>query len=175
MPSLNKYVIIREDLVQDPVIIITDGLLIGRLPECEVLLNHPAVSRTQAGIRGAGEDFYIFNLRESNPVKLNDKIVEQNSALASGDILEVGPFLLDIDRSHDALVLKISLRIGVVVSATDTLDPSRGTTQLVSPEAKQEPKVAAKRPAPLPGNKALDIFWDKRIRETGKVVKASAL
>lgn len=175
MTSLNKYVIIREDLVQDPVTIITDGLLIGRLPECQLLLNHPAVSRTQAGIRGSGEAFYIFNLRPTNPVKLNGKIVEQNSALAPGDILEVGPFLLEVDRSDDALVLKISLRIGIVVRATDTLDPTRDTSKLIPPEAADAPKVPAKRPAPLPGDKALDIFWDKRIRETGKIVKVSAL
>ena len=46
MPA-NKYVIIREDLVQDPATIITDGLLLGRLQECELLLNHPSVSRAQ--------------------------------------------------------------------------------------------------------------------------------
>ena len=36
MPQENKYIIIREDLVQDPVTIITDGLLVGRLQECEL-------------------------------------------------------------------------------------------------------------------------------------------
>ena len=54
MPQENKFVIIREDLVQDPVTIISDGLLIGRLLDCELLLNHPAVSRVQAGIKVVG-------------------------------------------------------------------------------------------------------------------------
>ena len=175
MPPLNKYVIIREDLGDDPVTIITEGLLIGRLPECELLLNHPAVSRTQAGIRGGEEAFYIFSLRPTNPVKLNGKIIQQNSALAAGDVVEVGPFLLEVDLVDDALVLKVSLRIGIVVRATDALDPTRDTSKLVPPEAAQAPKVAAARPAPLPSDKALDIFWDKRIRETGKIVKVSSL
>ena len=175
MPSLNKYVIIREDLVQDPVIIITDVLLIGRLPECELLLNHTEVSRTQAGIRGNEETFYIFSLRPTNPIKLNGKVIKQNSALAAGDVVEVGPFLLEIDLVDKALVLNVSLRIGIVVRATDAIDPTRDTSKLVPPEAEQVPKVAAKRPAPLAGDKALDIFWDKRIRETGKIVKVSSL
>ena len=41
----NKFIVVREDLVDDPATIINDGLLIGRLPECELLLNHPSVSR----------------------------------------------------------------------------------------------------------------------------------
>ena len=69
----NNYIIIREDLVQDPVTIISDGLLIGRLLECELLLNHPAVSRAQAGIKEVKGTYFLFSLRPSNPVKLNGK------------------------------------------------------------------------------------------------------
>jgi len=176
MPSPRKFIIIREDLVQDPLTIITEGLLIGRLPTCELPLNHPAVSRAQAGIRGLSDGFYLFSLRQSNPVKLNGNPVEQNSALAPGDVLEVGPFLLEIDRSDDALVIKVTLRIGMVVKATDDITPTLQTSKLRLETAAQAKKAAGKTAAaPLPGDKALDIFWDKRIREAGKMVKVSAL
>lgn len=176
MAQENKFVIIREDLVQDPVTIISEGLLIGRLLECELLLNHPSVSRAQAGIKEVSGSHYIFSLRASNPVKLNGKAVEANEALSPGDILEVGPFLLDIDRAEDALVITVSLQIGMVVEATDALTPQRGTTKLLPEQMPGEKKVHAKsRPAPLPGDKALDIFWDKRIREAGKMVRPSPL
>jgi pSer/pThr/pTyr-binding forkhead associated (FHA) protein len=176
MPSPRKFIIIREDLVQDPLTIITEGLLIGRLPTCELPLNHPAVSRAQAGIRGLSDGFYLFSLRQSNPVKLNGNPVEQSSALAPGDILEVGPFLLEIDRSEDALVIKVTLRIGMVVKATDDITPTLQTSQLRLETAAQAKKAAGRTAAtPLPGDKALDIFWDKRIREAGKMVKVSAL
>ncbi|MBC8029404.1 MAG: FHA domain-containing protein [Pyrinomonadaceae bacterium] len=174
----NRYIIIREDLVQDPVTIITEGLLIGRLLECELLLNHPAVSRAQAGIKGRGGNYYLFGLRPSNPVKLNGKPVEENEALASGDILEVGPFLLELDRTDDALVIKVSLIIGTTVETASVSSPNLGTQKLVLPsalagEGKRAPK--APRAAPLPGDKALDFFWDKRIREAGKMVRPSPL
>src|SRR6266508_3211714 len=111
MPQENKYHIVREDLVQDPVTIITDGLLIGRLQECEVLLNHPAVSRAQAGIKLVDGSYFLFSLRPSNPVMLNGKAVQENEALAPGDILEVGPFLLEIDLTEEALVIILDKRI----------------------------------------------------------------
>ncbi len=176
MPQGNKYVIIREDLVQDPVTIITDGLLLGRLQECELLLNHPAVSRAQAGIKLIGENYFLFGLRPSNPVKINGKAVEENEALAPGDVLEVGPFLLEVDLTEDALVLRVSLQIGTVVETTNLSSPNLGTAKLQPVPVPGEKKAHAKtRAAPIPGDKALDIFWDKRVREVGKMVRPSPL
>jgi hypothetical protein len=176
MAQENKYIIIREDLVQDPVTIITDGLLIGRLQECALLLNHPAVSRAQAGIKLVEESYFLFGLRPSNPVKLNGKAVGENEALAPGDLVEVGPFLLEIDFTDDALVIKVSLQIGTVVETTSSSSPNLGTAQLSAVPIQGGKKAHAKtRAAPLPGDKALDIFWDKRIREAGKMVRPSPL
>jgi len=177
MAPENKYVIIREDLVQDPVTIITDGLLIGRLQECELLLNHPSVSRAQAGIKLVKGSYFLFGLRPANPAKLNGKAVDENEALAPGDLLEVGPFLLEIDLTGDALVIKVSLQIGTVVETSSESGPKLDTTTKLDPaQLPGEKKAHARtRAAPLPGDKALDIFWDKRIREAGKMVRPSPL
>lgn len=170
---MSQFIIIREDLVQDPVTIITDGLLIGRLQECELHLNHPAVSRAQAGIKGIDDVYYLFSLRPANPPKLNGKPIEENEALAPGDVIEIRPFLLEIDRADDALVVKVALQIGTSVEELEASTGSVTTTKLVAPA---EGKRAAKpRAAPLPANKALDIFWDKRIRDAGKMVRPSPL
>lgn len=173
----NTYVIIREDLVQDPVTIISDGLLVGRLVECELLLNHPAVSRAQAGIKEINGTYFLFGLRPSNPVNLNGKAVVGNEALSAGDILEVGPFLLHIENNEDALVIEVTLHIGRVADLSNVSSPDLTTAKLEELEAAAEGKKAAKtpRPPPLPGDKALDIFWDKRIREAGKLVRPSPL
>lgn len=171
---MSRFIIIREDLVQDPLTILTDGLLIGRLLQCELVLNHPAVSRVQAGIKWIDDVYYLFSLRPGNPPKLNGGAVEENEALAPGDIVEIGPFQLEIDREEIELVLKVSLRIGVVPGIHDTDIPYQHTTDPLA--LLTEGKKAAKpRAAPLPGNKALDFFWDKRIREAGKMVRPSPL
>src|SRR5262247_764329 len=106
---MNQYVIIRDDLLVDPVTIISEGLLIGRLLQCELLLNHPSVSRVQAGIKQFGDNYYIFSLRPGNPGKLNGKPVEENEALAAGDILKVGPYQLQIGSTDGALVIRVEL------------------------------------------------------------------
>lgn len=169
----NQYNIIRDDLLTDPVTIITEGVLIGRLLQCEVLLNHPSISRVQAGIKQIDDDYYLFALRPSNPVILNGKPVEENEALAPGDIMRVGPFQLDVDETEDALVIRVSLLIGMEASAIDVSSGSLSTEHLVAPEPGK--KHAKPRPAPIKGTKALDIFWDKRIREAGKMVRPSPL
>ena len=60
MPAKNQYHIIRDDLPIDPLTIISDGLLIGRLSQCELMLNHPSVSRVQAGIKQFENNYYLF-------------------------------------------------------------------------------------------------------------------
>lgn len=174
MEQNNKFIIIREDLLQDPVTIISEGLLIGRLKECELLLNHPYVSRAQAGIKEIDGNYYVFPLRTSNPVKLNGEPVEENEALAPGDVLEIQPFILEIDNTDDALVIKVSLQIGTTIEDIDVSSASLETSKLE--ERQLAGKRAAKpRAAPLPGTKTLDIFWDKRIREAGKMMRHSPL
>ena len=171
-----QFIIVREDLLLDPVTIITDGLLIGRLKECELLLNHPSVSRVQAGIKAIEGNYYLFNLRPLNPVILNGRPIEENEALATGDVLEVGPFLLDIDRQAEGLYLTVTFRIGMQAEGADASTDSLTTQKLEQAPAEGEPKKKrAPRAAPLPGTKALDIFWDKRIREAGKMVRPSVL
>ena len=172
MPVNNQFIIIRQDLTIDPVTIISEGLLIGRLSECEVRLNHPSVSRVQAGIKQFENGYYLFSLRPKNPVMLNGRPVEDNEALAAGDIIEIGPFHLEIDTAESALVVRVELRIGAQPSEIDVSDPGLSTDNLERPV---EGKAKKPRPAPIAGTKALDIFWDKRIREAGKMVRPSPL
>ena len=172
MPVNNQYIIIRDDLPVDPVTIISDGLLIGRLLECEVLLNHPSVSRVQAGIKQFENTYYLFSLRPKNPVLLNGKPVVENEALAAGDIIQAGPFQLAIDTTDEGLVIRVELQIGTKLSAIDLSEPGVSTDNLVAPE---DGKAKKPRPKLIAGTKALDIFWDKRIREAGKMMRPSPL
>ena len=67
----SKFVIIREDLNVDPLALVTEGLKIGRLPNCEIVLNHPTVSRLHAGINEAEGRFYLFNFSHSSGTSIS--------------------------------------------------------------------------------------------------------
>ena len=135
------------------------------------MLNHPSVSRAQAGIKQVEDDYYL-RVTAKEPVILNGKPVEENEALAAGDIIEVGPFHLQIDTADDALVIRVELRIGMKPSEIDVSDPGLTTGNLDVPT---EGKAKKPRAAPIASNKALDIFWDKRIRDAGKMARPSPL
>ena len=74
-------------------------------------------------------------LRPRNPV-LNGKPVEENEALASGDVIEVEPFRLEIDTVEAALAIRVELQIGMKLSEIDVSDPGLSTDNLVAPDPK---------------------------------------
>ena len=110
------FIIIREDLQIDPVTIMAEGLLIGRIPISELLLNHPTVSRLQAGITNSEGEFFIRNLRMSNPIMLNGEVLADYEALADGDVVGIGPFAITISFARGALTLRVSLQIAATSS-----------------------------------------------------------
>ena len=184
------FIIIREDLQVDPVTIVAEGLLVGRLPTCELLLNHPSVSRLHAGITSVEGDYYIRNLRRGNPIMLNGAPFEEYEALADGDVIGIGPFALNIHFAQGILVINVSLQIAATAGdavvrreASGLWDlPTTVHLELPSTPPEGEPTPAAhKKPSPrkakpaASSSNALDVFWDKRITSATKTIKPSPL
>jgi FHA domain-containing protein len=163
----STFIIVREDRGVDPTTLVAEGLKIGRAPGCDLLLNHPAVSRLHAGIREIQGRFYLFNLSASNATTLNGRVValEQAEALASGDQVRIGPFFLQMNRQDAALEITVSLQFGLRI----------GEAEAREEEVVAQPVVARQAMAP-PSNEvadALDLFWGKRTRE--KAARQSSL
>src|SRR6266576_3438922 len=89
-------IIMREERGVDLRIRVVEALRIGRDPDCELLLNHPTISRQQAGIKEIQGHFYLFHFSSTNATTLNGKLVapEAPEALASGDNVRMGPLFL---------------------------------------------------------------------------------
>jgi hypothetical protein len=182
------FIIIREDLQIDPVTIVAEGLLIGRIPTVELLLNHPTVSRLQAGITNSEGAFFVRNLRVSNPIMLNGEVLADYEALADGDVVGIGPFAINISFARGALTLKVSLQIAATSSDAVTRREVSGLWELEetlrgSAAFGPEPQAGAHHRR-LPSrnirsaessSRALDIFWDKRITAATKSVQPSPL
>ncbi|MFN2456040.1 MAG: FHA domain-containing protein [Pyrinomonadaceae bacterium] len=185
----STFIITREDYNVDPVTLLTEALTIGRLPGCELLLNHPSVSRTHAGIKEVDGHFYVFNLSPSNSTTLNGKLIEQRAALAPGDKLQIGTFFLQIERAdHHTLEISVSLKIAARVGE----DP-QANAELSTPADESARPHTADETAPANlvaaapdardakgeevenSEAALDVFWQKRKREAGKMARQSPL
>jgi pSer/pThr/pTyr-binding forkhead associated (FHA) protein len=165
----SKFNIIREDLNVDPTTLVTDGLKIGRSPSCELVLNHPSVSRLHAGINEAGGRFYIFNFSHSSGTAINGRIVAIESAevLADGDVVQIGPFFLQLEREGEGLSIRVTVEVAIRVGDAE------GRVEMPQAEPQGAPAAAAQDSAEI--SDALNVFWEKRKREAGKMQRISPL
>ncbi|MFL6258006.1 MAG: FHA domain-containing protein [Pyrinomonadaceae bacterium] len=163
----SKFIIERDDLNVDPVTLVTDGLKIGRLPSCELVLNHPSVSRLHAGITMAGGLHYLYNFSSSSGTTLNGRVVatESGEVLADGDLVQIGPFFLEVARADDAL------RLGVTLEVATNLSDSQYRVE--TPTGPSPFKTRPTGTSEL--SQALNVFWEKRKREAGKMQRVSPL
>ncbi|MGH9224781.1 MAG: FhaA domain-containing protein [Acidimicrobiales bacterium] len=66
-----------------------DPVSIGRLPECDVVLSDPNVSRRHAEVRRRGNDFVVVDLGSTNGTKVNGAGVRERR-LNDGDEIALG-------------------------------------------------------------------------------------
>jgi pSer/pThr/pTyr-binding forkhead associated (FHA) protein len=164
----SRFVITREDLNVDPAVFVSDGLKIGRLPSCELVLNHPSVSRLHAGINEADGRFYLYNFSHSSGTALNGRIIaaEEAEALVGGDVIQIGPYFLYVERGDDTLHIRVRLEV------TSNVGEAEGRVETQQqPQAEQTRDSAAGQEL----SQALNVFWDKRKREAGKMQRVSPL
>ncbi len=75
-----------------------DPLVIGRLPECDVVLADSNVSRRHAELRRKGDGVFVTDLGSTNGTKVNGTSVRDH-LLASGDEISVGSTKLIFEMS----------------------------------------------------------------------------
>lgn len=166
----SRFIITREDLNVDPITLATDGLKIGRLPGCEIVLNHPTVSRLHVGINKADNRFYIFNFSHSSGTLLNGRVIaiEEAEVLADGDVLQIGPFFLIAERSGEALHLRVSLQMAMKLGEAEARDESHAPP-LHAGKSGQDAGLTSGI------SDSLNVFWEKRKREAGTMHRLSSL
>lgn len=76
-----------------PYRLLADQITLGRLPDNDVVLNHPQVSAHHARLTREKGDYYLTDLNSSNHVYVNG--IQQNSVpLRMNDEIRIGPFKL---------------------------------------------------------------------------------
>jgi len=76
----------------------TDPVVIGRLPECTIVLGDPNVSRRHAELRRVGDAVVVTDLGSTNGTRVNGTTVREQH-LASGDEISVGSTTLVFELS----------------------------------------------------------------------------
>ncbi|MDQ4091698.1 MAG: DUF3662 domain-containing protein [Actinomycetota bacterium] len=71
------------------VVVGEDPVTIGRLPECDIVLSDPNVSRRHAEIRRQGNGFVVADLGSTNGTRVNGAGVKERR-LDDGDVITVG-------------------------------------------------------------------------------------
>ncbi len=145
-----KFTISFSDLEKSTITVGKDGIFIGRLDTCEVVLEHKSVSRIHAGINFRDSKYFLVNLSTSNPLTLNGRMLrpQKEDVLADGDTIQIGPFTLSVGRFADEVVLVVESRFSDQIP--------KGTGGLT-------PKPKAPPPAAAEG--VLQVFWEKRSRQ----------
>lgn len=194
MADSSRFIIKRKDRLGevDDVVIDTEGLTIGRLRGNDLALNHPAVSRTHSGVKEIGEDFWYFNLSQSNGSLLNGELVTR-APLADGDVVQIGPYLLQMNYLPGALSISVEavLEVQPLSARTGRLgtegEEAVGTVLVRVPQLPKKETLTPGGTKRLQGTgmltvflapldqQALEVFWQKRQREAGKIADQTPL
>lgn len=74
-----------------------DRTLIGRAPECDVLVFDAQVSRHHAQILKLGDAYVLEALQQANPAIVNDRVMLTRRRLIDGDLIVLGTVVLEVD------------------------------------------------------------------------------
>lgn len=80
------------------VMVEAEPVVIGRLPECAVVLNDPNVSRRHAEIRRQGTEVVVVDLQSTNGTRVNGAPIRER-VLVDGDEITVGTTSLRFETS----------------------------------------------------------------------------
>lgn len=70
-----------------------EEVVIGRVGECDVVLNHITVSRKHASIKKTPDGYVVMDLKSANGLRVNDKDVTE-AVLKDDDEIQIGNYTL---------------------------------------------------------------------------------
>jgi pSer/pThr/pTyr-binding forkhead associated (FHA) protein len=147
-----KFTVTFANLERESLALQKDGILIGRLDSCDIVLDDKTVSRVHAAINFRNGKYLLVNISSANVITLNGRRLgpEKDDVLADGDTIQVGPFTVLAGRIGDELLLVVDEQYtGLSTRKTSETAPSEKPAEPAAPE--------------LEG--VLKAFWEKRTRE----------
>lgn len=66
-----------------------ETMIIGRHPNCEIVLDYGAISREHARITSADDNYYIEDLKSRNGTFLNSNLIDRITPIFDGDLIRI--------------------------------------------------------------------------------------
>jgi pilus assembly protein CpaF len=73
------------------------AVVLGKNPDCDVVLASPKVSRKHAEIVARDGALFIHDLGSTNGTRLNGKLIEGEQPLRKGDVIEIAPYRIQLE------------------------------------------------------------------------------
>ncbi len=118
------------------------SLLIGRLPECDVLLSDTLVSRMHARISVQGDSVVVEDLHSTNGVYVNGQRVGHSTVLCEGDRILIGTVEFSLFESRDSSLMRVRAARAVSSAPGDRITP------LVNPSQRTAALQVVTKPVP---------------------------
>jgi pSer/pThr/pTyr-binding forkhead associated (FHA) protein len=122
------------------------SLLIGRLPECDVLLTDTMVSRMHARISVQGDSVVVEDLHSTNGVYVNGMRVAHSTALCEGDRILIGTTEFSLFECRDSSLMRVRAARALSPMSNERVTPLENPIRSLTPHGATKP-VAVRRAA----------------------------
>jgi hypothetical protein len=78
------------DVLDEPIIVDSSGLKIGRAPPADIILAHKSVSRQQCLLGLANDELFVTDLNSTNGTFIDDVRIDRAAILPVGSLLRIG-------------------------------------------------------------------------------------
>jgi pSer/pThr/pTyr-binding forkhead associated (FHA) protein len=124
--------------------------IIGRAPDCDVVVFDPQASRRHARLRKFGSDYLVEDLQQANPTIVNDQMLDGPRRLRDGDLITVGGVVLLVEQIADTDRMEVgqSGESPTADTVTGRAGPASRPTlvrQMVAPRASRAGQAMARR------------------------------
>lgn len=159
----------------------TGSLLIGRLPECDVLLQDNLVSRMHARISVQHDGVVVEDLHSTNGVYVNGRRVGHSTMLREGDRILIGTTEISLFESRDSSLTRVrQARRASSSPAPAAITPQRVLAPMISdmPDPPLPKGRVGPRPEQVPSTARADALkmiggLADRLAATGNLEEAA--
>src|SRR5262245_13111043 len=124
-----------------------DVIKIGKLKSSHLCLEDDSVARMHAVIEVSGSDVRVIDLGSSTGTILNGNRVEKNDVLKSGDVLEFGPYRIEVEFTAAPAGATVVPQAAAPAGATVVAQPAAAApvaaaVAMAQPQAHAQPAAA---------------------------------